>query len=337
MAQVRARRPLALLLLLAAGGLAVGLALAFRGGDPAPVDEASAAAAAPAPPPPPAATVEPQEPAAAAGGRGYELTYGDGARSVVFEPRLTARAYIAVDAGSGEILVARRERQRRPFASLTKIMTALLVIEDGELDRKVRVPVEATRVEPNREGLRKRRWYARRLLLWSALLGSANDSADTLAYAAGGGSLARFYRRMNERARELGMTDTTYRSASGLNDETNLSSARDQVLLVREALRNPLLARIVRTRTKRVRWPAPTHAREWVNHNKMLWTYEGTVGVKTGYTSKAGACLAVAVERGGHTVFAVVLGSRDIWADMPRLVDAAFERLAGSAATPAAA
>lgn len=255
------------------------------------------------------------------------LEYADGAFTVVIEPALTAASYIAIDNETGEILIAKGDRDRRPIASLTKVMTALIVIEAGKLAKKAQVPVEASRVEPNREGLIAGRWYRKKLLLYSALLVSANDSADTLASHVGKGSLRRFYRLMNARARRLEMTDTVYTSASGLDDETNLSSARDQAIVTRAALANPLFASIVRTPRRLVDWPPPTYRKEWINHNRMLRTYPGTYGVKTGYTSVAGGCLVVAVRRDGHDVIAVVLGSKNIWADMPRLVDAAFARL----------
>ncbi|MFN8187254.1 MAG: hypothetical protein U0R69_09250 [Gaiellales bacterium] len=256
------------------------------------------------------------------------LAYDEEATRSSFRPKLTAGSFVAIDADEGRVLIAHAERARRPIASLTKMMTALIVIEDGELDRKIRVPKAATLVEPSREGLRAGRWYPRRLLLYSALLVSANDSAEALGYAAGDGSLRRFYRRMNERAAELGMTLTHYQSTSGLEDESNLSTALDQAILARAALENRTFAKIVRTRRKLVDWPPPTYAKEWINHNKMLVTYEGTYGVKTGYTTRAGACLVVAVERNGHHVIGVLLDSTSIWADMPRLIDAAFRRLA---------
>ncbi|MCC6224736.1 MAG: D-alanyl-D-alanine carboxypeptidase [Thermoleophilia bacterium] len=326
---MRVRRPLALVVVLGAAGLGAGIVLALGGGDKpragstvSPASSAGAVESQPAP-----ATTAPPEVPEAEGGL-VPLSYGPESREARFRPKLSARAYIAVDSDTGEILVARRERRRLPIASLTKMMTALLVIEAGELGRKVRVPAEAVRVEPNLEGLREGRWYVRKQLLLSALLESTNDTVVALAYDAGHGSLSRFYGMMNARARELGMTDTTYRSPSGLNDDTNLSSARDQVIIAREALENPVFAAMVRTRVKRVSWPPPTYAKEWVNHNKMLWTYAGTFGVKTGYTTRAGGCLAVAVRRGEHSVIAVVLGSDDIWADMPRLVDEALARLA---------
>jgi D-alanyl-D-alanine carboxypeptidase len=237
--------------------------------------------------------------------------------------RIGAASYVAIDAASGRVLVGRGEHVRRPIASLTKVMTALVVIESGGLERKVRVPRVATRVEPNKDYLVAGRWYPRMLLLYSALLASNNDAAAALGYDAGGGSLRRFYERMTQRARSLGMGDTTYRSASGLNDLTNLSTAYDQALLGRAALRNPLLARIVGTRRKAF----PRYGRAYVNHNKMLFTYRGTLGIKTGWTTAAGGCLLTAVERDGHTVVAVLLHSDSIWTDMPRLLRRAFARL----------
>jgi len=255
------------------------------------------------------------------------VDYTSGAREVRFKRPLTATAYIAIDADTGRVLVAHRDRRRLPIASLTKMMTALVVIKGGHLTGKIQVPKGATLVEPNKEGLAAKRWYPRKLLLYSALLESANDSAYALAYDAGGGSLAGFYRKANAKARGLGMTDTTYRSPNGLNDDTNLSSARDQAILGRVALRNPLFARIVATRRKSVRWPPPTYRKEWVNHNDMLFTYAGTYGIKTGWTTRAGGCLATAVRRNGHSVIAVVLDSDSIWTDMPRLVEKAFSRI----------
>jgi D-alanyl-D-alanine carboxypeptidase len=233
---------------------------------------------------------------------------------------------VAVDAGSGRILVAREARTRRPIASLTKVMTALLTIERGGLEQRIAVTPEATQVEPTVEGLVPGRRYRRETLLWSALLVSSNDSATALAIDAGGGSLSGFYALANAKARALGMTDTTYASASGLDDVDNLSTALDQAVLARVALRNPTFARIVATRLHRTRWAAPTYAKVWVNHNKMLGTTPGTYGVKTGWTSRAGGCLIVALRRGQRAVIGVLLDSPSIWSDMGALMDAAFAR-----------
>jgi D-alanyl-D-alanine carboxypeptidase len=252
------------------------------------------------------------------------VLYAPDARTVPFRPRLTAPAYVALDADTGQVLVTRRERARLPIASLTKIMTGLLVAESGDLDRKAVVPPAAPLVEPNRDDLRAGRRYRRETLLWGTMLASANDSALTLAVDEGRGSARRFYARMNARAEELGMRDTVYASANGLDDVRNASTALDQALLLTAALRNRTFARVVRTVRHRVPWARPVVVKEYVNHNRMLTSYPGVYGGKTGWTTIAGGCLAVAAERDGRRVVAVVLRSRNIWSDMPRLLDAAF-------------
>jgi D-alanyl-D-alanine carboxypeptidase (penicillin-binding protein 5/6) len=239
----------------------------------------------------------------------------------------TARAWIAVDATTGNVLLAQRARERRPIASLTKMMTGLLVAEAGDLGRRVAVPLAATQVEPTNEGLRPGGRYTRLTLLYSAMLVSANDSATALGYDLGGGSLTRFFGLMNARAGQLGMRETWYASPSGLDDVRNSSTAYDQALLARAALRNPTFRHVVATRRYVTRWSAPTLAKEWLNHNKMLFTYPGTYGIKTGWTSRAGGCVAVAVRRGDRAVIVVVLDSKDLWPDTVQLVERAFSRI----------
>ena len=225
------------------------------------------------------------------------------AQQVVLAP-----SFVAIDAESGHVLAARGERMRRPIASLTKVMTALTAIERGGLRSRITVTTAATRVEPYVEGLVPGRSYTRETLLWSALLASSNDSATALALDAGGGSLTRYFALANGKARALGMTSTTYASASGLDDVHNLSTALDQALLARAALRNPIFAAMVSTKTHWTKWATPTYAKLWVNHNRMLTTSRHH-GVKTGWTSRAGGCLIAAVRRGDRAVIGVVLDS----------------------------
>jgi D-alanyl-D-alanine carboxypeptidase len=247
-----------------------------------------------------------------------------------FSPGLTAAAYISVNLRNGAVIYSKEAHQRRPIASLTKMMTGLLTAEQGNLSVKVRVPVAATRVEPTRDDLRAGGRYTRRMLLNSALIISANDSAYTLGYDLGGGNMRRFYGLMNDAAGDLGMIDTHYASANGLNDKTNRSSANDQAIMAWYALGDPTFRKVVSTRVKRVPWAAPIHVKEYRNHNRMLFTYRGTYGVKTGFTTAAGACLVVAVRRGNRNVLGVLLGSKDIWGDMPRLIDATLNKLPAS-------
>ncbi len=250
--------------------------------------------------------------------RGAERARGDSLAHI------TAPSFVAIDAASGHVLVARRATSRRPIASLTKVMTGLVVIGRGGLGKRVSVTPAAVNVEDYREGLVAGRRYKRMTLLRSALMVSGNDSATALAIDGGGGSLTRFYERMNAKARALGLTSTTYASASGLDDTRNLSTALDQAMLARAALENPTFAAIVRTKRFWTKWAAPTYAKVWVNHNKMLTTAPGTYGVKTGWTTRAGGCLIVAQRRGGRSVIGVILKSGSIWTDMQMLLDAAF-------------
>jgi len=243
------------------------------------------------------------------------------------QQRVLAKSFIAIDAADGHVLAAKGERIRRPIASLTKVMTALLVIERGGLMKRVTVTPLATDVEPYREGLVAGRRYTRETLLWSALLNSGNDSATALAIDLGSGRLSTFYSIANEKARALGMTSTTYASASGLDDVHNLSTAFDQAVLARAALDNRTFASMVSTREHWTRWAAPTMAKLWVNHNRMLATMPGTYGVKTGWTTRAGGCLIVAQRRGDRAVIGVVLDSPSIWTDMTTLLNVAFNRM----------
>jgi D-alanyl-D-alanine carboxypeptidase len=255
---------------------------------------------------------------------GLPASAAHGAGGIARLSTISARSYVAIDADSGAVLLARRATRRRPIASLTKVMTGLLAIEHGDLRGRVLVTPVSEAVQDYREGLVPGRRYRRITLLRSALMVSANDSATALALDDGGGSLTRFYALMNTKARAIGMTDTIYASPSGLDDVHNLSTALDQARLARAALQNPIFASIVDTARFVTRWAAPTYAKIWVNHNKMLTTAPGTYGVKTGWTTRAGGCLIIAQRRGDRAVIGVLLDSRSIWSDMRILLARAF-------------
>lgn len=254
-------------------------------------------------------------------------TYAPGARDVVFDPGLSAGSYVALDVDTNQILISGSDRQKRPFASLTKIMTVWLLAEAGEPNRKVPVSATAAGVEPNKDGLITGNNYPRETLLYSAMLASNNDAAAALGEDFGG-SFDGFYGRMNERAQEMGLVDTVYASASGLNDTTNRSSARDQAVVLATAIQNESFRTVSGTTQHSVSWPDDGSTRTYNNHNKMLTTSAGVFSGKTGFTTAAGGCLAIAATRGDTTIVAVILGSRSIWDDMPRLLDRAFAQAA---------
>ena len=243
-----------------------------------------------------------------------------------FAPPILARSAILVDAGTGRVLWALRPHRKRPIASTTKIMTAVLALQRLRTNAIVTVDPKATRVPLVKEGLRPNEPVRAWKLLYGLLLYSGNDDAAALAIASAGSRPA-FLALMNQEARRLGLSDTHYSTPSGALDSRNFSTAWDLAALTRYALRDARFRRIVRTRFKRVRWSAPTYAKEYVNKNGLLGRYRGANGVKTGWTTKAGHCLVASAKRGRVELIAVVLRSRDEYGDASRLLDLGFDEL----------
>ena len=226
-------------------------------------------------------------------------------------PVVETGSAILADMDSGQVLFQRAPDQRRPIASVTKIMTALLVLERSDLDDVVTVSERAA-FPPNLAGLSALGLKAGeripvRELLYALLLQSANDAAIALAEHVSG-TEERFEAAMNARARQLGMHDSRFRSPNGLDDR-GYSSARDLLTLTREVYATqPEFGRIAATKVHDV--PSPDgRPRTIQNRNVLLWLYPGAVGVKTGYTARAGYCVVAAAERGGRRLISVVLGS----------------------------
>ncbi|MBX5474065.1 MAG: D-alanyl-D-alanine carboxypeptidase [Thermoleophilia bacterium] len=240
--------------------------------------------------------------------------------------RLAAKAAILVDADSGRVLFALHPHQRRPIASTTKIMTALLALRSLGWRQVITVDRAVTRVPLVREGLHAGERVPAWKLFYAMLLYSGNDDALQLAIASAGSKQA-FLARMNEEARRLGMRDTHYTTPSGVVDEGNYSTAWDLAALTRYALRNPTFRTIVRTKRIRVPWAAPISSKIYVNNNALLRMYPGANGVKTGYTHKAGWCLVSSATRRGRTLIAVVLDSGDMYNDARKLLDLGFRSL----------
>jgi D-alanyl-D-alanine carboxypeptidase (penicillin-binding protein 5/6) len=233
---------------------------------------------------------------------------------------------VLADLDTGQVLFEQGGRIRRPIASLTKIMTALLVLERARLRELVTVSEAAAAPDGNlgrsELGLEPGERISVGDLLHALLLQSANDAAIALAEHASG-SVDRFVHLMNARARSLGMRATEFRSPSGLDDR-GTSTALDLVRLTRAAYRDPRFARIVAQRFYEI--PAPGGGvRRIQNRNVLLWLYPGAVGVKTGYTRAAGFCVVAAAERDGLRLVAVVLGaSTEAFSDAAALLDHGF-------------
>jgi D-alanyl-D-alanine carboxypeptidase (penicillin-binding protein 5/6) len=179
------------------------------------------------------------------------------------------------------------------------------------------------RAAPFREGLRAGERVKAWKLFYGLRLYSGNDDALALAIGAAGSRPA-FVTLMNAKARELGLRDSHFRSPSGVIDRGNYSSAWDLAAVSRYAMRNPLFRAIVRTRIKRVSWAEPTYGKVYVNKNRLLDTYRGATGIKTGWTTKASHCVVASANRHGIRLIAVVLGSPDAYRDATRLLDYGF-------------
>jgi D-alanyl-D-alanine carboxypeptidase len=254
------------------------------------------------------------------------LLVGGAVVSHGFRPGLLGASAILVNARTGRVVWEQRARERRHVASLTKIMTAMLALQKLRPHDIVQVDKSVPRVPLVREGLRAGEQVEAWKLMYALLLYSGNDDALALAIAAGGGKW-QFVKEMNAEAKKLGLTGTHFVSPSGVVDADNYSTAWDLAALTRVAMRNPRFRTIVRTRVKHVAWEAPTYAKIYVNNNRMLGTYRGAIGVKTGYTHKAGPCVVVEATRNGVSLIAVVLDSPDMYTDAKRLLDFGFATL----------
>lgn len=236
---------------------------------------------------------------------------------------VSAQSAILYEPSSGRILFQKDAHTPRPMASTTKLMTALIAAEAVPFDRDVKVMEEAVRVEGSSMGLRAGDWISMGDLVTGLLLASGNDAANAIALTVAG-SLPAFAEIMNRKAGELGMQDSHFVSPSGLDGDGHSSSAYDMALLGAEVLRHPELAKICASKTARIHLGDPKHEATLSNHNRLLSLYPGAIGMKTGFTTKAGRCLVSAAQRDGVTLIAVTLKAPDDWNDHIALYNYGF-------------
>ena len=198
-------------------------------------------------------------------------------------------------------------------------MTGLLICEECDLTQEVSVPPEAAGIEGSSVYLRAGERVCVEDLLYGMMLQSGNDAAASLAIAHSG-SIEAFAQRMNARAAELGLKDTHFANPHGLDAEENFSTASDLARLAAKAMDNETFARVVSTRQYRF------GERVVINHNKLLWRYEGAEGVKTGFTKAAGRILVSSAMRQGRRLICVTINAPDDWNDHAALLDAGFSQ-----------
>ena len=224
-----------------------------------------------------------------------------------------------MEASSGRLLTNLNGDAKLPIASLTKIMTAITVIENIDVNSIVEIGKESVGIEGSSMYLKEGQKYTVLELLYGLMLASGNDAAIALANFTGG-SVENFSSMMNETARKLGLKNSHFVNPSGLDAEGHYSSALDLATLTAYALKNPVFSEIVSTKQKTI------GTQVFVNHNRLLREIEGCIGVKTGYTKRCGRCLVSAVERNGVTLICVTLNCSNDWSTHKAQYDVAFSR-----------
>lgn len=241
------------------------------------------------------------------------------------KPTVSSLSAVLYEPESGRFLFEKDADTKRPMASTTKLMTALTASEILSLQQAVTVPEKAVLVEGSSMGLRGGDNITVKDLLIGLLLSSGNDAANALALLCSG-SLTSFAEQMNQKAKELGMTHSIFVTPSGLDEGDHSSTARDMARLGAAVLQVPALASICASKQATVQFGNPKRSVLLTNHNRLLSLYEGAIGMKTGFTKKAGRCLVSAARRNGVTLIVVTLNASDDWNDHMALYDYGFSQ-----------
>ena len=236
------------------------------------------------------------------------------------------RSGLLFDLDTGRVLWRKDPTRALPIASVTKMMTALVVVDRVPQGAKVLVTKQALAYQGSGVGvLPKNKWVGLSAMLHGLLLPSGNDAAIALAQRTAR-TVPRFVGLMNARAAAMGLTCTRYSTPSGYTDRGNHSCAADLAVQARAVLDEPRIARIVRRRSAVLPFPIKGGKLFLYNHNPLLMQrYPGTIGIKTGFTDAAGRCLVAAVKRGGHRLGVVLLHSPDPAGQAEKLFDRGFQ------------
>ena len=237
---------------------------------------------------------------------------------------VSARGAVLMEAESGDVVFGQNENARLPMASTTKIMTALVALESLPVETVVRITAPSVGVEGSSIYLTEGETLTLEQLLYALLLESANDAATAIAMAVAG-SVEAFAEEMNQKAASLGLKDTHFVNPHGLDHEEHYTTAYELAVITRAALQNETFRAICATKRKTIPLRGEEEGiRLLLNHNRLLSTYEGCIGGKTGYTKKTGRCLVSAAERDGVTLIAVTLSAPDDWRDHAAMLDYGF-------------
>lgn len=246
---------------------------------------------------------------------------------------VSAKAAVVICGDTGEILFSKNHTQRLPMASTTKIMTGLLLCEYGNLNREITITDEMVQVEGSSMGLLVGDRVTLHDLLYGLMLASGNDAANTIAIVIAG-NISDFAKLMNNKAKQIGLKNTSFVTPSGLDDENHYTTAYDLALLTKYAMQNSDFAVAVSSKSAVLNYGNPPYRRTLTNHNKLLNQVEGCVGVKTGFTKKSGRCLVSAVKSGGKYVIAVTLNAPNDWQDHKNMLQYGLSKIIQTEITP---
>lgn len=236
---------------------------------------------------------------------------------------VSARAAILIESSSGDVIFEKNSHEKLPMASTTKIMTAIVALENGDITKNVTVSEKACGVEGSSIYLTAGEQLTLEDLLYALMLESANDSAAAIACEIAGG-IDEFAVLMNETAERIGLTESHFTNPHGLDNEAHYTTAYDLAKLTAYALKNPEFRKIVSTYKHQIPLHGDEGIRVLLNHNKLLKISDNVIGVKTGFTKHSGRCLVSAAERDGVCVIAVTLNAPNDWNDHTVLHDIGF-------------
>lgn len=234
---------------------------------------------------------------------------------------LSGSSYILMDEVSGRVLVDKKAHNKMPMASTTKIMTALIAIEEGNILKDIKIDSHSTDIEGSSIYLEKDEVISLKDLLYGLMLRSGNDSAVAIARAVGLNE-ENFVAKMNRKSQDINAINTNFTDPHGLGSDNHYSTSYDLALITREALKHKEFQEIFSTKEYRANREKNNY---FINKNKTLWEYDGGDGGKTGYTMTSGRCLVSTASRNGLRLIAVSLNARDWFNDNYKLLDYGFE------------
>ena len=233
---------------------------------------------------------------------------------------------IVMDVKTNRILCGNNIHEKKYMASTTKILTAIVAIENCNLEEKVTITEKSIGVEGSSIYLEKGEILSVKDLLYGLMLRSGNDCAETLALHVSK-SIENFAVLMNEKAKEIGCLNSNFVNPHGLHNDNHYTTAYDLALISCYAIKNPIFKEISSTKSIRIPFTTRNTVRLLINKNKMLNSYDGATGIKTGYTKKAGRCLVTSAEKNGVELVSVVLNCSPMWEKSKELLNSRFDTL----------